>query len=92
MNAPLAIDPPAVVSNDGSTVKLTIHATAQLAQNVQPIGVAERIRGMDAATAQAVLRKLPGVGEADVQLWPSWVTRAPSLTWRIHVDVANAPQ
>ena len=88
-DAPLAIDPPVVVSNDGATIKLRVHATGRVSAPLNATALADHVRGMDASAARNQLSLTPGVGHADVQLWPAWVHKVPALSWRIHTAVAS---
>ncbi|HEX6512802.1 MAG TPA: hypothetical protein VF157_10915, partial [Chloroflexota bacterium] len=51
--------------------------------------LASQVRGLGPAAARAALAKAPGVGSADVQLWPAWAHKVPSFSWRIHTAVLN---
>jgi hypothetical protein len=89
LDAPLAIDPPVVIGNDGSTINLQVHTSGQIATPIVARNVEQRVRGLAPDAAQSAVLGLPGVGRADVQLWPAWVKRVPSLPWRINVSIAN---
>ena len=88
-DAPLVINPPVVVGNDGSTIKLRVHTTGQVTAPVDGPALATQVRGMAAAAAERKLDAAPGVGQADVQLWPVWARTVPSFAWRIHTAVAT---
>ncbi len=61
--------------------------TAEAAPIVDRGAVIERIAGRDEAEAEAALAD---VGEADVQLWPGWVTSVPTIEWRVEVRIGSA--
>lgn len=90
-SGPLVIDPPAVIGNDGSTIKMQVHTTGRVISSVNPSELAEQIRGLPAEDARLKLLRAPGVGDADVQLWPAWSQKVPSFSWRIHASL-TAPQ
>ncbi|HLY67022.1 MAG TPA: hypothetical protein VKU60_15920, partial [Chloroflexota bacterium] len=83
-NVPLTVAPPAVVSNDGGTAELQVHASGRIAPSLNASALADRVRGLDAVSAQSALQRTPGVGQANVQLWPAWARKVPSLSWRTH--------
>jgi hypothetical protein len=90
-DAPLAIDPPAVLSNDGATIKLQVHTTGRMSTPLKSSALADQVHGLNAAAARSRLAQDPGVGQADVQLWPAWATKVPSFSWRIQTTVASPP-
>jgi len=90
-DAPLAIDPPVVVSNDGTIIKLQVHTAGRVSTPLNASGLADQVRGMSAAAARNRLALTPGVGQADVQLWPAWANKVPSFSWRIRTTVTSPP-
>jgi len=88
-DAPLTVEPPAVVANDGASVRLQVHATGRTATSLDTSALAGKVRGMSPSAARSTLLGMPGVGQADVQLWPAWVTKVPSFTWRIDTAIAH---
>ncbi|HLG73908.1 MAG TPA: baseplate J/gp47 family protein [Chloroflexota bacterium] len=86
---PISIDPPVVAGNDGSTVKLQVHAVARIITPMDPAQVAAKIRGLSAEDARVALLGMNGVGDANVQLWPVWSRKVPSFSWRIHTSFAS---
>jgi hypothetical protein len=86
---PLTVQPPEVLSNDGTTAKLQVHASASIVVPPNTSTVAERVRGMDAQQAETALESLPGVAAANVQLWPAWTRHVPTFSWRIHVALGG---
>jgi hypothetical protein len=89
LNEPLTIEPPVVASNDGATIKLQVHATGRMVSSLNASQLAEKVRGQSETAAETALRAAPGVGSADVQLWPAWAKKVPSFSWRIHLGIAN---
>jgi len=90
-NAPLIIEPPMVLGNDGASVRLQVHTSGQMISPLNGPALAERVRGMSADAARSALLASPGVAQADVQLWLAWVRNVPSFSWRIHTSVASPP-
>ncbi len=90
-NAALAIEPPVVLANDGVAIRLQVRTTGQMVSPVDAAALADRVRGMPLQEALSELLKAPGVGQADVQLWPVWASRVPSFSCRIHTRVAAPP-
>jgi hypothetical protein len=89
LDEPLAIQPPVVVSNDGGTVRLQVHAAGRMVSSLDARQLADRVRGQSETGAEATLRTVPGVGSADVQLWPVWARKVPSFSWRIHSTISS---
>ncbi|MBV9120998.1 MAG: baseplate J/gp47 family protein [Chloroflexi bacterium] len=88
--SPLTVSPPVVLAGDGSTLKLQVHAAGSVVAPIDAAGVPERVKGLSPDKAQAILQSLPGVAQADVQLWPAWAKKVPSFSWRIHVSTTGA--
>ncbi|MFI5269841.1 MAG: hypothetical protein ACHQ7M_20885, partial [Chloroflexota bacterium] len=90
-DAPLAIDPPVVLSNDGATVKLQVHTAGRMSTPLNASALADQVHGMTTATARERLASTTGVAQADVQLWPAWANKVPSFSWRIHTTIVSPP-
>lgn len=88
-DAPLVIQPPAVTGNDGTAIKLQVHATGRVSAPLDSRALANQVRGLSATTARNRLAAAPGVGRAEVKLWPAWANKVPSFAWRIHTTVSN---
>jgi hypothetical protein len=71
---------------EGGAMLVDVRATGESAAGIDPADVAERIAGLTADEAEAVLED---VGTATVKLWPDWVESVPTMTWRIDVLVAE---
>jgi len=87
--SPLTVSPPELVSNDGSTAQIRVHASGKALVPVDLSAAANRVRGLDPIQARAALRGLPGVADGDVQLWPAWASKVPSFAWRIHTTAIS---
>ncbi|HUZ77204.1 MAG TPA: baseplate J/gp47 family protein [Chloroflexota bacterium] len=90
--APVTIDPPVVQSDDGSTIKLSVHASAQVSSPIDATKLSNAVRGMTVSQASTYLRNVPGVGNAQVKLWPLWVSHVSRFAWRIQVHELNPVQ
>jgi hypothetical protein len=88
-DAPLVIDPPVVVGNDGAIIKLKVHSTGRVSTPLNADALRDQLRGLPAEAARERLAATPGVGRADVELWPGWASKVPSFAWRIHTTVAS---
>jgi hypothetical protein len=89
LDEPLTIQPPVVVGNDGTAVRLQVHATGRMAPPLDRGALQDRVQGLDAATAKAALERTPGIRQASVKLWPAWVRKVPWLAWRVSVAIAS---
>ena len=77
------------VAEVGGHLAVQVTVTALQAIRIDEGQVRERIAGKTIAEAMAELERL---GEVDIELWPGWVDRLPSLTFRIEVvPSAQAP-
>ena len=90
-DAPLAMDPPVVLANDGSAIHLQVHSAGHAASPLDGRALADEVRGMAPAAARARLMQTPGVGQADVQLWPAWARTVPTFAWRIQTTTTDLP-
>ncbi|MBV8087807.1 MAG: baseplate J/gp47 family protein [Chloroflexi bacterium] len=86
---PLTVQPPVILSNDGPTARLQVHASASVVVPPNTATIADRVRGLDAQQAATALESVPGVAAANVQLWPAWARHVPSFSWRIHVALGG---
>ncbi|MHB8619911.1 MAG: hypothetical protein ACYDAG_10115, partial [Chloroflexota bacterium] len=86
---PLKIQPPVVVAHDQSTVRMNVHAIAQVVSSVDPARIAAAVRGLTPRAASRLLDSRPGIGRVRVDLWPRWARTLPSFSWRIHVVVGR---
>ncbi|GEM_PF-3477399 len=90
-NEPLTINPPAIVSNDGSAVTLQVRSSGAVSVPLRLSAFSDEVRGLDPEKASGLIRQSPGVAAAEVKLWPGWVHRVPSFSWRISTKVAGPP-
>ena len=71
---------------DGEALRVDITATGRAAATVSVADVREGARGRGADEAEAALA---AVGDAQVDLWPGWVTTVPDMDWRVEVRVVD---
>lgn len=89
LDEPLTIQPPALIGNDSTTASLQVRATGRIAPALDRNALADRVRGLDAVTAESALDRTSGVHQANVKLWPAWAKKVPSLSWRVSVAITN---
>jgi hypothetical protein len=77
---------PAVV--DGAAITFPVRATAQEVAVLDAEAIADEIRGLPLADAQAVL---DGYGTATISVWPEWVSTIPTIDGRLTVTIASDP-
>ncbi|MFP5341533.1 MAG: baseplate J/gp47 family protein [Candidatus Limnocylindria bacterium] len=73
---------PAVVA--GARITFPVRTTARQVAVLDPAVIAERIRGLPLADAQAILDTY---GTASVRVWPDWVATIPTLDGRLSVTI-----
>ena len=71
---------------DGDALRVEVTATARAAAAVSAADVRASARGRSADEAEAALAAL---GDAQVDLWPGWVTTVPDMDWRVDVQVVD---
>jgi hypothetical protein len=77
---------PAVVN--GATITFPVRATAQEVAVLDAEAIADEIRGLPLADAQAVL---DGYGTATISVWPEWVGTIPTIDGRLTVIIEGSP-
>ncbi|MDE3078118.1 MAG: baseplate J/gp47 family protein, partial [Chloroflexota bacterium] len=82
---PLKIDPPVILADNGSTIKLRVHALERAVRPLDSARIIDAVRGMSRDQAHDYLKALPGLANADVELWPDWVGHLPRFGWRIGI-------
>jgi hypothetical protein len=73
---------------DGSIhVEATVEASAL--PQLDPDAIRAAVEGLTETEAELALASL---GEAEVTLWPGWVTTVPELDWRVEIEIAEPAQ
>ena len=74
------------VSREGETLSVGVTVSGRATAVVTREEIVDGIIGLSEAEAEAALAPL---GQADVTLWPGWVSTVPDREWRIEVDIAG---
>ncbi len=75
------------VAGGGNGVSVPANVTASAAPELDVAAIRRRIVGLTAAEAEAALAD---IGHVRVDLWPGWVERVPSMSWRVDVELHQA--
>lgn len=74
------------VSRQGEALSVGVRVSGRATAVVTRQEIVDGIIGLSEAEAEAALAPL---GQADVTLWPGWVSTVPDREWRIEVDIAG---
>lgn len=80
----ISVDPAVV---DGTAITFPVRATARQIARLDPAAIAERIKGLPIADAQAIL---DSYGTAEISVWPDWVTTIPTIDGRVTLTIGEA--
>ncbi|MGH2456557.1 MAG: hypothetical protein ACRDHD_09925 [Candidatus Limnocylindria bacterium] len=69
---------------DGGAMAVSVTVRARATARVDPDAIREQVAGL---TPEEVKVALAGIGAAEVELWPAWVERVPTLSWRVSLEV-----
>lgn len=70
-----------------ASASVSVTVTAQAIPEIEEATLRERIAGM---TREAARAELESIGGVEVNLWPWWVDRVPTLEWRVRFDLRSA--
>ncbi|HET8571260.1 MAG TPA: baseplate J/gp47 family protein [Candidatus Limnocylindria bacterium] len=71
---------------DGDVVKVAVQVSAAAIPELDVARLRKQVAGKTPGEAQALLG---GIGVAKIDLWPGWVSRIPTMDWRVSIDVAS---
>jgi hypothetical protein len=74
------------VTRQGDALAVDVTVIGRATTSVSPDEVVQAIIGLSESEAEAALAAL---GQADVTLWPGWVSTVPDREWRIDVDISG---
>jgi hypothetical protein len=74
------------VTRQGDALAVDVTVIGRATTSVSPDEVVQAIIGLSESEAEAALAAL---GQADVTLWPGWVSTVPDREWRIEVDISG---
>lgn len=74
------------VTRLGDALAVDVTVTGRATTSVSRDEVVQGIIGLSESEAEAALAAL---GQADVTLWPGWVSTVPDREWRIEVDISG---